>query len=202
VCDLILASKSPRRQELLKLLGYPFKVIISSIEENVIEGESPAQHVVRLSEFKARDVGSHITSGIVIGSDTIVVLDNEILGKPVSSEEAAEMLMKLQGRTHRVFTGFALFDAESGSMVSDYETTEVTIRPLTMELIIQYIRTGEPLDKAGSYGVQGYGSALVTSIKGCYFTVMGLPLAKLMEALNTFSGGRFGYFGTKTESGT
>ena len=199
MCDLVLASKSPRRQELLKLLGHPFSVIISDIEENMIEHETPARHVIRLSENKARSVGGRLESGIVIGSDTIVVLDSEILGKPSTPDEAEEMLGKLQNRTHRVFTGFALFDVTSGRMVSDYETTEVTIRAMTLGLIRLYVRTGEPLDKAGSYGIQGYGSALVTSIKGCYFTVMGLPLAKLMESLHTFSGGRYGYFGITTE---
>ena len=192
---LILASKSPRRRELLKLLGYPFKITVSGIEENTIEEEAPAQHVMRLSELKARDAGSRYQNGIVIGSDTIVVLDGEILGKPAASEEAVEMLMRLQGRTHTVFTGFALLNVEDGRLMSDYESTEVTMRELTENLIKQYIATGEPLDKAGSYGIQGYGSALVTSIKGCYFTVMGLPLAKLMEALNAFSGGLYGYFG-------
>lgn len=199
MCKLILASKSPRRRELLKLLGHPFQAAVSGIDENSIEGETPAQHVVRLSEQKARDVGSSLQNGIVIGSDTVVVLDGEIIGKPADPEEAAKMLMRLQGRTHNVFTGFALFDAGDGRLTSGFETTEVTLRKLTKDLIKQYIKTGEPLDKAGSYGIQGYGSALVTSIKGCYFTVMGLPLAQLMEALNTFSGGRYGYFGESGE---
>jgi len=135
----------------------------------------------------------------VIGSDTIVVLDDEILGKPGSAGEAAGMLMRLQGRTHRVYTGFALYETDTGRIVSGFESTEVTIRSLDEETVRNYVETGEPLDKAGSYGIQGYGSALVTSVKGCYFTVMGLPLSRLMEALVTLSGARFGYFGRNAE---
>ncbi|MBN1291928.1 MAG: septum formation inhibitor Maf [Candidatus Latescibacteria bacterium] len=192
---LILASQSPRRRELLKLLGHPFEVIVSGVEETYIDGESPEKHVTRLSELKANDVGKKVRNGIIIGSDTIVVIDNKILGKPSSPSEAEKMLTELQGRTHRVFTGFALYDAENGHSISGFEKTEVTMRKLDEKLIHQYVQTGEPLDKAGSYGIQGYGSSLVTSIKGCYFTVMGLPLAHLMEALNTFTGGQYGYFG-------
>ena len=192
---LILASQSPRRRELLKLLGHPFDVVVSDVEETYINGETPAQHVVRLSELKACDVGKQFDNGIIIGSDTIVVLGGKILGKPSSPSDAENMLMSLQGHTHKVFTGFALYDAEDGRLISGFETTEVTMRKLTGDLIRQYVRTGEPLDKAGSYGIQGYGSSLVTSIKGCYFTVMGLPLAHLMEALSSFTDGQYGYFG-------
>jgi len=199
VCELILASQSPRRRELLQLLGHPFKVLVSGVEEELVDGETPADHVTRLAELKARDVGSRMEHGIVIGADTIVVLDNEILGKPSSPEEAVVMLMKLQGRTHIVYTGFALFDTSTGNMRSDYEATEVTMASMTERCAKRYVETGEPLDKAGSYGIQGYGATLVTSIDGCYFTVMGLPLAKLMKALYTFSDGRFGYFGISSE---
>ena len=197
--ELILASKSPRRRELLKLLGHPFTVLVSGIDEELVVGETPAEHVTRLSELKARDVGGRLGDAIVIGADTIVVLDGEILGKPSSPDEAVSMLLKLQGRTHRVYTGFALFDTVSVKLLSDYEATDVTMGSMTKRSAKRYVETGEPLDKAGSYGIQGYGAALVTSIHGCYFTVMGLPLAKLMKALHAFSNGRFGYFGTSSE---
>jgi septum formation protein len=195
VLELILASKSPRRRELMKLLGHTFRSITSEVEETVIPGEKPSEHVLRLSELKAREVGRQVGKGIVIGSDTIVVIDGDILGKPSSKEEAAEMLNRLQGHTHTVYTGFALFDPESGEVSTGFETTEVTMLPMNSDLIEKYIATGEPLDKAGAYGIQGYGAVLIPGIKGCYFNVMGLPLTKLMAALHRFSGGGYGYFG-------
>jgi len=195
VSELILASKSPRRRDLMKLLGHPFISITSTVEENTINGETPSQHVIRLSELKARDVGDKRDNSIIIGADTIVVLNDEIIGKPDFSEQAVEMLMKLQDNTHTVFTGFALYDTETENLFSSYETTRVSMRKMTVELARLYVATGEPLDKAGAYGIQGYGAALITSITGCFFNVMGLPLARLMDALYTFSGGKFGYFG-------
>ena len=195
MCLLILASKSPRRQELMKLLGHPFTCIPSKVKEHSINGETPEDHVTRLSELKARDVGEPRKNGIIIGSDTIVVLDKKILEKPGSPEEAVEMLMRLKGRTHTVYTGFTLYDVEIRKILSGYETTRVTIRNITRELAERYVDTGEPLDKAGAYGIQGYGAALITSIEGCYFNVMGLPVARLMESLYTFTGGKIGYFG-------
>lgn len=192
---LILASKSPRRRELMKLLGHPFISIASTVKENTIKGETPSQHVIRLSELKARDIGNKRDNSIIIGSDTIVVLDDEMLEKPDSSEQAVEMLMKLQDNTHTVFTGFALYDTATENLFSSYETTCVSMRKMTIELARLYVATGEPLDKAGAYGIQGYGAVLITSINGCFFNVMGLPLARLMDALYTFSGGKFRYFG-------
>jgi septum formation protein len=194
VIELILASESPRRRELMKLLGHPFRSITSHVEETVISGEKPSEHVQRLSELKAREVGRRVGKGIVIGSDTVVVIDGDILGKPVSKEEAAGMLTRLQGRTHTVYTGFALFNPESGGLLTGFETTEVTMKQMSTDLIGKYIATGEPLDKAGAYGIQGWGAVLIPEIKGCYFNVMGMPLAKLMDALHRFSGGRYGYF--------
>ena len=193
---LILASKSPRRRELIKLLGHPFTCITSSIEENNIPGESPADHVTRLSRLKAVDVGKSVGNCIVIGSDTIVVINDDMLEKPESREAAIEMIMRLQGRTHQVYSGFTLFNPENGEMFSSFEISDVTMRTISREIAGFYIDTKEPFDKAGSYGIQGYGAVLITSIRGCFFNVMGLPLSKLMESLNTFSHGRFGYFGT------
>jgi len=200
MCDLILASKSPRRRELMKLLGHPFACFTPTVEEDYIEGENPSAHVKRLSELKAIQAGSNFKRGIIIGSDTIVVLDSEIFGKPQSRDEAVEMIMRLQGRTHSVYTGFSLYDTETKKMVSDHETTEVTMREISLDMAKKYIETNEPMDKAGAYGIQGYGAVLITSVKGCYFNVMGLPLSKLMEALYTFSEGKFDYFGRTVES--
>lgn len=194
--ELILASKSPRRRELMKLLGHPFKCITSHVEENYIEGETPARHVIRLAELKAVNVGEKNVHGIIIGSDTIVVLDNEIFGKPQSPEEALEMIMRLQGCTHSVYTGFAVYNTENKKISSGYEKSEVTMCKIPLDIAKKYVDTKEPLDKAGSYGIQGYGSVLIKSIKGCFFTVMGLPLSRLMEAIYLSSDGRYGYFGT------
>jgi len=195
--QLVLASRSPRRRELIGILGHPFSAEVSGIEEVSVAGETPAEHVIRLSLLKARDVAARHNEGIVIGSDTIVVIDGDILEKPFSPEEAVVMIMRLQGRTHKVFTGFALVDASTGRETASFETTCVTIRPMSLELARRYVATGEPLDKAGAYGIQGYGAAIVTGINGCYFTVMGLPVARLAEALNDFTDGHFGYFGVQ-----
>ena len=139
--ELILASKSPRRRELMKLLGHPFICIVSSVEENTVNGETPVQHVTRLSDLKARDVGTQRNNGIVIGSDTIVVLDDTILMKPCSPEDAVEMLMRIQGHTHTVYTGFVLFNAATKAMVSCYETTRVTICTVSRDLAQRYVET-------------------------------------------------------------
>jgi septum formation protein len=184
----------------MKLLGHPFRCITSHAEEVALPGETPAEHVARLSLLKAREVAAKVGKGTVIGADTVVVLDGDIMGKPVSEDDAFAMLSRLQGRTHTVYTGFALHDAESGRETSGFETTEVTIRPMDPGLIRDYIATGEPLDKAGAYGIQGYGAVLVPAIHGCYFNVMGLPLSRLMEALFSFTNGIYGYFGTEAES--
>lgn len=193
--SLILASQSPRRRELMKLLGHPFESVTSRVEEIGVPGEQPEEHVMRLSLLKARDVGITRDEGIVVGSDTIVVIDHDILEKPVSPGEAVEMLLRLQGRTHTVYTGFALFDASTGASMSGFETTAVTMRPFDRERAVRYVATKEPLDKAGAYGIQGYGAVLIAGVEGCYFNVMGLPLARLMDALHEFSGHAFGYFG-------
>jgi septum formation protein len=194
VRELVLASKSPRRRQLLKLTGHPFVCIPSNVDEGVVNGEPPDRYVTILSELKAKDVGDRRENGIIIGSDTIVVFDGKIFEKPVSPEEAVEMIMILQGQTHTVYTGFALYDAKTHNLFSGYEKTHVTMRGISLDLARKYVETEEPLDKAGAYGIQGYGAVLISSIQGCYFTVMGLPLRRLMEALYTFSDGEFEYF--------
>lgn len=181
--DLILASASPRRAELLKQVGIPFRQVVSGVNENLHDPKDPEDHVRELSRRKAEDVARQMSSGIVLGADTVVVLDGEILGKPADKGEAIQMLLKLSGRDHEVFTGLTLLDVVRDFSVSAVERTEVTFRELSQEEIEAYVVTGEPLDKAGAYGIQGKGAVLVSGIRGCYYNVVGLPLAKLMELL-------------------
>jgi len=202
VNELILASQSPRRRELMRLLGHPFRCVSPHVEEFSVPGETPAEHVVRLSLLKAREAAAREERGTVIGSDTVVVLDGDILEKPESDDDAFAMLSRLQGRTHAVYSGFAIRDAVTGEEYAGYEITEVSMRHMDADLIRKYIATGEPRDKAGAYGIQGYGAALITAVRGCYFNVMGLPLSRLMDALLTFTHGAIGYFGSNAETRT
>jgi septum formation protein len=187
--ELILASASPRRAELLRQIGVPFRRVVSGVDEDLQDPADPKEHVRVLSRRKAEDVAGRFNSGIVLGADTIVVLDEHILGKPADAREAQEMLAMLSGRTHQVYTGLTLVDAARGVSVSHVEVTEVTFRQLTGQEIAAYVATGEPLDKAGAYGIQGKGALLVRGIRGCYFNVVGLPLAGLMSALRRLEGG-------------
>jgi len=193
--ELILASKSPRRRELMALLGHKFRCEVSGADESIIEGETPEEHVTRLSLLKARHIGETEKNAIIIGSDTIVVLDGRIFGKPSSEDEAVEMLSELRERTHTVYTGFALYDTDTGNSFAGFETTEVKMRNFSDSITREYVATGEPMDKAGAYGIQGYGAVLIEAVNGCYFNVMGFPLARVMEALYNFTDGRLGYFG-------
>ncbi len=182
---LVLASASPRRRELLTALGYRFTVHPALLDEAVLPGEDPTGHVVRLSEAKARAVAGRerIAGRWFLGSDTVVVCDNAILGKPRDEREAATMLQTLSGRTHEVFSGYAVFDRRQQQMRSGAVKTRVTFRALTAAEIAGYIATGEPLDKAGAYGIQGRAAALVKEIAGSYSSVVGLPLCEVVEAL-------------------
>jgi len=181
--ELILASASPRRAELLRQICVPFRRVVSGVDEDLQDPADPDQHVRVLSRRKAEDVVRDLDTGIVLGADTIVVLDEHILGKPADAHEAGQMLAMLSGRTHKVYTGLTLIDAARTTSVSHVEITEVTFRELTGEEIDAYVATGEPLDKAGAYGIQGRGALLVSGIRGCYFNVVGLPLAGLARAL-------------------
>ncbi|PIX85347.1 MAG: septum formation inhibitor Maf, partial [Nitrospirae bacterium CG_4_10_14_3_um_filter_53_41] len=172
---LILASASPRRRDLLAEVGLRFEVIPSSVEEEHQDGLSPLEVARTLAGEKAADVASRLTSGIVIGADTIVVLDGEILGKPKDPEDAFQMLRRLSGRSHEVITALVLIEAESGKMMTGQETTRVFFKEMTDREISAYISTGEPMDKAGAYGIQGKGMLLVRRIQGCYTNVVGLP---------------------------
>jgi len=186
--DLILASASPRRAELLRQVGIPFRQVVSGVNEDLQDPADPDEHVRELSRRKAGDVADRFDSGIVLGADTIVVLDEHILGKPADEQDAIEMLRRLGGRTHKVYTGLTLIDAASRASVSHVEITEVTFHQLTGNEIAAYVATGEPMDKAGAYGIQGKGALLVGGIRGCYFNVVGLPLAGLMNALRRLEG--------------
>jgi septum formation protein len=190
--QLILASSSPRRKELLQSLGLQFSVIPSSASEEISGGAEPQEFVKILAERKAIDVATHIavsnTPTVVIGADTIVVRDGVILGKPHHAQHAIEMLNQLQGQTHEVYTGICVLGVNQDieQKFTDYVSTKVTMRALSMLEIERYVDTGEPMDKAGAYAVQGLGSTLITHINGDYFTVVGLPLALLSHYLNHF----------------
>lgn len=185
--SIILASQSPRRSELLHQVNLPFEVQVSTVEENIdsIEG-TPEHKAQQLALMKAMDVASTRKEGIVIGADTIVVLDNTIMGKPSDENEAFMMLKCLNGRQHRVITGLALIDAATGLTRSEYEVTLVSFKNITDHTIQSYISTGEPYGKAGAYGIQGIGAVLVEKIEGCYPNVVGLPLSKLCSMLEEF----------------
>jgi septum formation protein len=183
--DVILASASPRRRELLSLIFSGFRVLPSSFEESLVPSElAPADHVVYSATAKARDVASRFPDSMVIGADTIVVVDSQILGKPTDEQDAARMLAMLSGRTHEVYTGVAVILGEVER--TGVECTEVTFRELSEESIRRYVATGEPMDKAGAYAIQGKGALLIKCISGCYPNVVGLPLYKLSALLSEF----------------
>ncbi len=182
---IVLASASPRRTELMALAGLEFSVTAADICENVLPGEKPADHVMRLSREKADAVANRAEGRFFIGADTIVVLDDAIIGKPVDESDAARMLSSLSGRDHEVITGFTVFDRISGIHISRCVSTEVTFKTLGESEIAAYIRTGCPMDKAGAYAVQGGAVHFVRSINGSYSNVIGLPMTELYEVLQT-----------------
>lgn len=183
--DIVLASGSPRRRELLAQVGIRCTVIPSVVDESLRPGETPAQHVLRLALEKAQEVARRPDSPgrWFIGSDTIVLRDDCILGKPADAAEAASMLRSLSGRSHQVLSAFAVYDRESARSHCEVVTTKVWFKPLTGREIAGYIAGGEPFDKAGSYAIQGLGAFMVTAIEGSYTNVVGLPLAQVVAAL-------------------
>lgn len=185
---LILASASPRRHKLLKQLGFDFEVLVSNIDETNHSDLSPESHVKVLAFEKARHVADAVKEpAIILGSDTIVVLDGEVLNKPVDAQDAERILKKLSGRTHKVFTGVALIDLPSNNFKTEFQETEVTFRLLTEEEIKAYISTGSPMDKAGAYGIQDdFGAVFVSKVNGCYYNIVGLPLEMLYSSLKSF----------------
>jgi len=188
---VILASSSPRRQQLLRQMGAEFMAISPDIDEGPLAGEEPLALVERLALGKALAVSPGRDNGVVLGSDTIVVLDGDILNKPADPAEARRMLERLSGRTHMVLTGFALVELESGRRHVDHERTEVTFRTIDEEEIEQYVASGAPLDKAGAYGIQDdFGAVFIERIAGDYYTVVGLPLTKVYMALRRIASGK------------
>lgn len=175
---VILASQSPRRRELLAQIGIAHEVRPADIDEAVWPGEQPVPHSERLAREKALALAEQFPDAMVIGSDTIVVIDGAILGKPANAADAVDMLLRLSGREHTVYTSVAV--AHQGRTLSGVEAVQVRFRPLTRETAVAYVATGEPMDKAGAYGIQGFGATLVERITGDYFAVMGLPLGRLV----------------------
>lgn len=180
--NIILASASPRRRELLSLIIDDFRVLVSEFDESSLPADlAPEDHVVHSACSKARQISWQNRDSLVIGADTIVVVDDEILGKPVDETDAARMLRLLSGRSHEVYSGICIISEEMERQAA--ERTEVVFRDLSDEMILRYIATGEPKDKAGAYGIQGKGAVLVKCISGCYSNVVGLPLYKLSVLL-------------------
>lgn len=184
---LILASSSPRRKDLLEQIKLSFKIIPSNVEENIglLKG-APTDKVEELATMKARDVANGLNEGLVLGADTIVVIGDEILGKPKDDNDAFYMLSKLSGKEHQVITGLALIDIETNTIRIAHETTYIRFRELSSDMIRNYINSGEPQGKAGSYAIQGIGAVLVEEIRGCYSNVVGLPLTRLSKMLEDF----------------
>ncbi len=179
--NVILASGSPRRRQLVQLVGIDHDVVPSDIDETIRSGELPEQYCERLAREKAEHIAKDKPESVVIGADTIVVIDDQILGKPRDVEDAARMLRMLSGRSHTVMTAVAA--TLDGRTVSSVELVDVTFLPLDDERIAAYIRTREPMDKAGAYGIQGYGATIVRRIDGDYFAVMGLSLVRLVALM-------------------
>lgn len=183
--QLVLASASPRRRELLQQIGLDFQVIPSRAAEEEIPDETPEDLVIRLSLDKASEVAQRkeVDGRWFIGSDTVVLCDGKILGKPRDAAHATEMLQLLSGREHRVLSGYAVIDRQSGKQLAEAVSTRVWFRQLTDAEIARYIATREPMDKAGAYAIQGFGVCFVARIEGSYTNVVGLPLCRLTGAM-------------------
>jgi septum formation protein len=188
----ILASASPRRQELLRSVGLKFKTIPGHVNEDYIKGESPQQHVRRLAQEKAQLIARKYPLTWVLGADTIVVIDGLILGKPKNKTQAKEMLKKLSGREHKVFTGFTVMQVASKISHSDVVQSAVKFKKISAAELDWYIACAEPYDKAGGYAVQGKGAYFIKSIRGSYTNVIGLPLCEVLETLKKLEVIRFG----------
>ncbi|MCI0432186.1 MAG: Maf family protein [Gemmatimonadetes bacterium] len=189
---LILASGSPRRARLFTMLGLAFEIDPAGIDERYFPDEAPHAHAERLAREKALHVSARRGNAIVVGSDTVVVVDGAVLGKPRDADEAVAMLLQLQGREHTVATGIAV--AENGQVRSAVEQVRVFFRGFDARIARAYVETGEPMDKAGAYGIQGYGAALVERIEGDFYAVMGLPVARLLALLEA-AGWRYDFRG-------
>ena len=193
--EIILASKSPRRREILENTKVRFSIEESQIDEVIKLNELPKETVMRLAYEKALHVANRNRNSLVIGADTIVVINDTILGKPKDDIEAFSMLKLLSGKTHYVITGFALINLSLDKKIIDCQVSQVTFKELSEQCIKDYLQTKESLDKAGAYGIQGYGGLLVENIQGDYFNIVGLPISKISDCLkdhfdiNLFYGG-------------
>jgi len=187
----ILASASPRREELLRSVGLKFKIIPAHVNEEYLAGESPREHVKRLSRNKAMAIAQKNPDAWVLGADTIVVIDGLILGKPKNKKQAREMLERLSGREHKVFTGFTLVHVTSKIYKTKVISSAVQFKKISTEEMEWYISCDEPYDKAGGYAVQGKGAYFIKSIRGSYTNVIGLPLCEVLEELKNFEALKF-----------
>lgn len=183
---IILASSSPRRIELLHLLGVEFTVVPSDIKEEAASHVPIGELVQRIALAKAKHVAARFDRGLVIGADTVVVCERRIFGKPTDIEDARGILRQLAGKTHQVYSGVAVVQAEDGREKTAHAVTEVTFRPLTEPQIKRYFEMIDPLDKAGAYAIQGVGGIIIEKISGCYYNVVGLPLTVLDNLLACF----------------
>lgn len=182
-----MASNSPRRRELLKQLGLIFDVFPSWEPEEEVSASDPIEGAMKAAESKAKNVASRLSeNAIIISADTVVLIDGMVLGKPRDIVEAKAMLRCLSGRVHEVITGFVVMESSSKRICVSHETTRVFFREVEEEEIAWYVASGEPMDKAGAYAIQGLGSSLVKRIEGCYFNVVGLPISSLCEVLKSF----------------
>lgn len=184
--QIILASKSPRRKEILEKTGLPFSIVESGYEEDMSLAFSPEELAQHLSLEKARAVAKKHSNAIIIAADTFVVFNNQLLGKPHTVEKAKEILQMLQGKSNKVITGVTILDTDTNQIETFIDQTEVYLKPLTESEIANYIKSGEPLDKAGAYAIQGLGATFIEKIEGDFFSTMGLPLSKLVERLKEF----------------
>ena len=187
---LVLASSSPRRVQIMESIGLHARVMASDADESFDASSPPADIVMKLAKLKVETVARRISAdgqtSIVIGADTIVVVDGYILGKPVDRLDALHMLNQLQGRQHEVYTGVTLVDAATGRTLSNYRMTKVWMKGCESEALRRYVDTGEPMDKAGAYAIQGLGAKLVESIEGCFYNVVGMPVSLLCDMLTEF----------------
>lgn len=181
---IVLASGSPRRRQLLEMIALPFRVVAPDVDETLQGTELPERYVTRLAREKATRVAAQEAGAVVLAADTTVVLRGQIFGKPATPAEAVAMLKRLEGRKHQVMTAVAV--AQDGRVEHALDVTDVTFRRLSDAMIAEYVATGEPLDKAGAYAIQGKGAALVEGIRGDFFSVMGLPLGLALELLERF----------------
>ena len=181
---IVLASGSPRRKQLLEMLRIPFRVIAPDVDEHVLPGEEPGHYVTRLSRAKAEAVMPRAPGEVILAADTTVVLDGAIFEKPTSPAHAVEMLSRLQGQTHEVMTAVAV--ARDGEVAQALDVSRVTFRPVDRATLEAYVATGEPMDKAGAYAIQGLGAPLIERVEGDFFGVMGLPLRLALDLLARF----------------